>query len=148
MDKIVFDSPPKGFSASMEIAACYCRVGDKFLFLENSAGKEWGNTWSVPAGKIDPGEKPVEGAIREMFEETGILLKPSCITPFKSFYLKYPKYDFVYHTFRVVMSDFPQQIVLRTREHKQFAWLPKEEILKLPLMPGAEECLLSISSFS
>ena len=60
MKKIVFKSPPKDFSPTMEVAACYCRVKDKFLFLENSDNKEWANTWSVPAGKIDPGELPLD----------------------------------------------------------------------------------------
>jgi 8-oxo-dGTP pyrophosphatase MutT (NUDIX family) len=148
MGKIVFISPPKDFSPKMEVSACYCKVKDKFLFLENSDNKEWASTWSVPAGKIDPGEMPIEGAIREMSEETGVLLQASCITPFKSVYIRYPKYDLIYHMFKVVMFDFPEKIELRAREHKQFAWLTQEEILKLPLMPGAEECFMSVAGLS
>lgn len=143
MKKIVFEHPPKNFSPKMEVAACYCKVENKFLFLENSEKKEWANTWSVPAGKIDPGEQPADAAIREMFEETGVTLKPFEIIPHKSVYISYPKYDFIYHMFRVYLSAFPEKIVLREREHKKFAWLTKEEIFKLPLMPGAKECFLA-----
>ncbi len=32
------------------------------------------HTWEIPAGGIDPSEKPAEAAIREVFEETGIVL--------------------------------------------------------------------------
>ena len=32
----------------------------------------WG--WEVPAGRIDPGETPIEAAEREAFEETGLEL--------------------------------------------------------------------------
>lgn len=31
-----------------------------------------GVSWSLPKGKIDPGESPVEAAQREVYEETGI----------------------------------------------------------------------------
>ena len=42
------------------------------------------------------------------------------------------------------MQGYPENIMLRAREHKQFAWLTQDEILQLPLMPGARECFLSI----
>ena len=144
MEKIVFTFPPKDFSPRMEVAACYCRVKDKFLFLKNSDNKEWADTWSVPAGKIDSGEMPLDGAVREMFEETGVLLKPQLLIPFKSVYVRYPKYDFMYHMFKVEMTDFPEKIVLRAREHKEFAWLTKEEFLQRPLIPGAGESFLLV----
>ena len=31
-----------------------------------------GTTWSLPKGHIDPGEEPIEAAIREIREESGI----------------------------------------------------------------------------
>ena len=34
-------------------------------------GKREG-TWALPKGNIDPGEKPEETALREVFEETGV----------------------------------------------------------------------------
>lgn len=144
MEKIIFTSPPENFSPKMEAAACYCRVKDKFLFLKNSDNKEYANIWGVPGGKIEPDETPIDGAIREMFEETGVLLKTPCITPFKSVYMRYPKCDFIFHMFKVVMLDFPAKIKLRAKEHKQAAWLGLEEILELPLIPGEKDCLLSV----
>ncbi|MBU1007564.1 NUDIX hydrolase [Candidatus Dependentiae bacterium] len=144
MEKIVFESRPKDFLPKMEVAACYCKAQDKFLFLETSDNKAYANTWSVPAGKIDPGESAIEGAVREMFEETGVLLKPQLLIPFKSVYVRYPKYDFMYHMFKVEMTDFPEKIILRAREHKKFAWLTKEEFLQCPLIPGADESFLLV----
>lgn len=32
--------------------------------------------WSFPKGKQEPGEKPIEGAVREIFEETGYKCNP------------------------------------------------------------------------
>jgi 8-oxo-dGTP pyrophosphatase MutT (NUDIX family) len=32
--------------------------------------------WNLPAGAIDPGEKPAQAIVREVFEETGLLIRP------------------------------------------------------------------------
>lgn len=31
-----------------------------------------GRSWSLPKGHLDPGEKPLEAAIREIYEESGV----------------------------------------------------------------------------
>ena len=35
--------------------------------------------WSLPAGAVDPGEKPAQAIVREVFEETGLLVRPASI---------------------------------------------------------------------
>ena len=44
------------------------------LLLQRPAG-----TWEPPAGRLQPGESFEEGAIRELYEETGILVSPQRI---------------------------------------------------------------------
>lgn len=36
--------------------------------------------WGLPGGSIDPGEEPADAVVREVFEETGIRVKPERIT--------------------------------------------------------------------
>jgi 8-oxo-dGTP pyrophosphatase MutT (NUDIX family) len=35
--------------------------------------------WSLPAGAVDPGEKPAEAIVREVYEETGLIARPISI---------------------------------------------------------------------
>ena len=35
-----------------------------------------GNVWAAPGGAIDPDESPVDAAVREVWEETGLVVEP------------------------------------------------------------------------
>jgi len=54
------------------VAGIYAMRGSEILILERAAGMMQG-FWSVPGGRVDPGETPEEGAVRELFEEAGIV---------------------------------------------------------------------------
>jgi 8-oxo-dGTP pyrophosphatase MutT (NUDIX family) len=65
------------------------RIGHENLWLPTAAGvvfdsagwvllgrrADTGN-WALPGGIIDPGEEPADAAVREIFEETGIIAVP------------------------------------------------------------------------
>jgi len=45
---------------------------DKILLCKRSPDKNFGNEWSIPMGKIEKNEKPIECAYREFYEETNL----------------------------------------------------------------------------
>ena len=45
------------------------RRGHRFLLTQE---KKYGSTWSIPGGRVEPGENLVEAAVREVHEETGV----------------------------------------------------------------------------
>lgn len=59
------------------------------IFLAHPGGPFWKNkdagAWSIPKGEFDDNEEPLDAAIREMKEETGLTLKGNFIelTPVK-----------------------------------------------------------------
>jgi 8-oxo-dGTP pyrophosphatase MutT (NUDIX family) len=54
------------------------------------------NRWGLPAGAIDPGEEPARAVIREVFEETGLRVRPERLVAVlggREFFHKYPNGD-------------------------------------------------------
>ncbi|MCK5476988.1 MAG: NUDIX domain-containing protein [Candidatus Aenigmarchaeota archaeon] len=50
-----------------------------FLLTKRASTMEYGGKWVCPGGKINEGEKPVDAAIRELKEETGLSISPDDI---------------------------------------------------------------------
>lgn len=50
-------------------------IQDNKILLVHPTNSPWWGTYSLPKGKIDKGEEPLEAAIRETKEETGIKIK-------------------------------------------------------------------------
>jgi 8-oxo-dGTP pyrophosphatase MutT (NUDIX family) len=48
------------------------RRGHRFLLTQE---RKYGSSWSIPGGRVEPGETLVSGAIREVFEETGVPIR-------------------------------------------------------------------------
>ena len=48
---------------------------DHVLFVGHGAGPDRREKWFLPGGGIDPGETPAEAVRRELYEETGLLLR-------------------------------------------------------------------------
>ena len=45
------------------------RQGHRFLLTQE---KKYGSTWSIPGGRVEPGETLIDAAMREVIEETGV----------------------------------------------------------------------------
>jgi 8-oxo-dGTP pyrophosphatase MutT (NUDIX family) len=57
--------------------------------------------WTLPGGAIDPNEHPADAAVRECFEETGLLVKPEGLIGVfggPEFLIHYPNGDIAYYT--------------------------------------------------
>jgi len=48
------------------------RQGDRVLLVRQSAGHSLAGQWTVPWGRLDPGESPAAAAVREVREEGGV----------------------------------------------------------------------------
>ncbi len=140
MSAEVYDSKPEDFLAAVEIAACYLEIDGHLLLLKCGEQKPEAGCWGVPAGKLEKGETPLDAAIRELFEETGIRAERVSCFSLGSLFIRKPEIDYVYHLFKVVLDALPS--VQLSEEHPSFLWASKEDLGLLPLMDGAGEALL------
>ncbi|MET4426683.1 NUDIX domain-containing protein [Bradyrhizobium sp. RT3a] len=57
--------------------------------------------WAMPGGAVDPHEEPADAAVRECFEETGLLVRPEGLIGVfggPEFLVYYPNGDVAYYT--------------------------------------------------
>ncbi len=58
----------------MPCAAGIVRDARGWLLLQRRSDN---GLWSVPGGSLDPGEQPAQACVREVYEETGLVVRPA-----------------------------------------------------------------------
>lgn len=138
LNAAIFKEMPENFKPKFEIVGSFIEVDGKILLLHRQDHKAQGNTWAIPGGKIDKGETPVDASIRETFEETGYLLDTVDYLGFV--YIKYEKYDFIYHMTMAKPEVDPSKVSINFKESKGFTWMTPIQALEMNLMPDEGDC--------
>ncbi len=104
------------------------------ILLQEKSG---GEGWSIPGGAIEPGEHPEEALVREVIEETGIVVKPIkviFVVGGKEFRYQYPNGDKVEYTGLLYLCEVVGQSDLPLDpETKSLKYFSKENFPKLAL---------------
>lgn len=140
----VYLEQPQDFSTQIHVVGCFVEYLDRFLLLHRQDHKSEGNMWGVPGGKLDKNEDPIDGAIRETFEETGIQIDKKEMTYLKGVYIRQPQADFIYHMVKTTFHGNPAEIKIAFSEHKGFTWATPEQALKMDLMLDEDVCVTLI----
>lgn len=59
------------FASPVPAVGIVCLRGDAVLLIRRGKAPRMGE-WSLPGGRIEPGERAVDAALRELVEETGV----------------------------------------------------------------------------
>jgi 8-oxo-dGTP pyrophosphatase MutT (NUDIX family) len=139
---------------SSHLAAVRAKVGHDLLTMAAASISVFDSTgrlllgedaetglWTLPGGAIDPNEHPADAAVRECFEETGLLVKPERIVGVfggREFLIRYPNGDVTYYT----TVAFEASIVggsLKADGHEiaQLRYFTQTECNALPLSPSS-----------
>ncbi|KKU68542.1 MAG: Asymmetrical Bis(5'-nucleosyl)-tetraphosphatase [Parcubacteria group bacterium GW2011_GWA2_47_16] len=138
---MIFFSKPKNFKSKFDVVSCFLEYEGKILLLHRQDHKPQGDTWGVPAGKIDAGETRLKAIVRELKEETAHLVtEEKSLLYSGKIYVRFPTYDFVYHTFHLPVKHEPK-IVINPEEHKGFDWVSPAAALEMDLMPDTGNCI-------
>lgn len=128
-------TPPENFHATVEVAGCFLDWNDRILYLHRHPEKPQGNTWGVPAGKMEKGENPRQAVIREIKEEIGVVLDDHLLKNHGSLYCRLGHLDYIFHVFSHRYETQPT-LHLAIDEHLESAWVTPAEALELPLIVG------------
>ena len=97
------------------------RKENKILLVQEAQAKAY-KQWNFPAGKLDDGETIFEGAVREIFEETGCKVKLTKVLPI----ISSKERNLVRITFLTEILE--ENIQFDTKEILDVKWIEIEEI--------------------
>ena len=121
------------------VAAALIDRDNKVLIAQRPEGKNMAGLWEFPGGKLEPGESPEAGLVRELEEELGVAVTAGHLLPFTFA-------SHAYADFRLLM---PLYVVRRwdgiptAREHAAIAWVAPKKLKDYP-MPPADAPMLSL----
>ena len=137
---MIFKEVPIGFSSRFEVVSCFIEMNGEILLLHRQDNKSEGNTWGVPAGKVEAGESLEQAMIRETKEEIGISIDQTELVHKHKLFVRYPEYDFYYHIFHIDFSTKPV-LTIEPKEHKDFTWVTPKKALDMELIRDEDACI-------
>lgn len=119
----------------MQLATlCYLMDGERTLMLHRIKKKNdvHEGKWNGLGGKFEPGETPEECAIREIKEESGLLMK----NPRMHGLITFPMFDGKkdWYVFLFTASKFEGELI--DSQEGKLGWIPNEKLLNLNLWEG------------
>jgi 8-oxo-dGTP diphosphatase len=130
----------------MIIVGCFLEFEGKFLILLRHSHKPNGNTWGLPAGKVEPGEKNADAMVRELYEETGYKTTVGELEHLGDFTFGDKDKAYTFATYRLKTSELPN-VQQEEAAHAQFRWVTPEECFSYPDLISDFHDLLKITGY-
>jgi len=113
---------------------CYVFNGNKVLMINRNKRKDDMHLgkWNGLGGKFNPGETPEECVIREVYEESGLLIKNPVLRGF----LTFPAFDDEedWYVFVFTANEFSGHLI--ESYEGELEWIEWEKVTDLPLWEG------------
>lgn len=122
---------------SLSVKALVEDVHGRLLLLRrsNSSANHAGK-WELPGGKLDPGETFDAALVREVVEETGLVIELHA--PFYTSMSTFDCFNVVY--LFMTARAHPGEVHL-SNEHDAFVWVAPEDALQLEVAPQFKDVL-------
>jgi len=112
-------------------------VRDADLLMIRRGPGPAGGMWSIPGGKIEPGETAAEAVVRELFEETGLAGLCGELVGWAELIDEHD--HFLVLDFAVIVLDDTPPVA--ASDAAEVRWVPVSEVAELTLAPGLAEFL-------
>ncbi len=114
------------------VAAALVDADGRVLLAQRPAGKAMAGLWEFPGGKVDAGETPENALMRELKEELGITLCPTCFAPLTFVSHAYEKF----HLLMLLYVAHRWQGIATPREGQVLSWKRPADMRALPMPPA------------
>jgi 8-oxo-dGTP diphosphatase len=118
-------------------AAALVRADGRLLLAQRPEGKSMAGLWELPGGKVEPGESPQAGLVRELREELALEAEETDLEAFAFASHAYARFHLLMPVFMVRRwTGEPQP-----KEGQKLVWASPEEARTFP-MPAADVPLI------
>ena len=112
----------------LRTVGCFMEYEERFLLLLRQSYKSEGNTWWLPAWKVEPGETDHGAMVREIFEETWFRVREEELEFLGVHTFTFPEYILDFSTFRLrLLETF--DVVLDPTAHTAWLFVSRDECL-------------------
>lgn len=111
----------------MLTAVMTLRSDGRFLMTHRASAKKYAGRWEITGGCVRSGETPLQGAVRELYEETGIRADEQELTLCGTF----RRAGYI-HNFYLLKRDVPDHVLrMQPGETDAYRWVTTDEYLTL-----------------
>jgi len=104
----------------------------RVLITRRPPGKPMAGLWEFPGGKVHENETPEQALIRELFEELGIDVCPTCLSPLTFASHAYEDFHLLMPLYQVRTWDG----VISAREGQEIKWVRVNRLAEYPMPPA------------
>jgi 8-oxo-dGTP diphosphatase len=129
----------KDFISQRDVVICYLVHNDQMLFLRRALDKFKGGFWTAPGGKRENNESLDDSVVREIYEETNVVINKKDISFIDKCYIKHDDFHFTMHIYKTQLTKKPD--IILNNENIEYAWKSVQDAKKLKLIEYASDCL-------
>ena len=142
------DGPPAEIGAApvrlvLVVAVALLDADDRILLTRRPPGKPLAGLWEFPGGKVDAGEVPETALCRELAEELGIDVRPTCLAPFTFASHRYPEF----HLLMPLYLCRRWNGTITAREGQETAWVRAARLRDYEMPPADKPLVAMLQDF-